>query len=213
MAVPEFIYIGDPMCSWCYGFTPVLEALKYKFGGRADFTLRVGGLRPGDQAEPMHSGMAAMLRHHWEAVRERSGQPFDFEFLERKNFLYDTEPSCRAVVTARTMDFSKAYDFFWKVQKAFYAGNQDPTDLVVFKKAAEECGLDSEEFARLWAGPAMREATQEDFVETRRWGVAGYPTVLLRDGKELAVLSRGYMEVEVLGPRLEAWLEGVKTAG
>ena len=23
----EFVYVGDPMCSWCWGFAPVLDQL------------------------------------------------------------------------------------------------------------------------------------------------------------------------------------------
>ena len=210
MAAAEFIYIGDPMCSWCWGFAPVLETLRDRYQGRAEFTVRVGGLRAGGQAEPMVEHRKAMLRHHWEAVRERSGQPFDFSFLERDGFIYDTEPSCRAVVTARSMVERKVYPYFWKIQRAFYAENSDPTDFHLLRALAGEMGLDGEGFERRFHSQAMKDATMEDFVETRRWGVAGYPSVLLRHGKELSVLSRGYMEEEILAPRLESWLEGIR---
>lgn len=206
----EFIYIGDPMCSWCWGFAPVLEKLKDEYGGRADFILRMGGLRPGGQAEPMVEHRKAMLRGHWQAVNERTKQPFDYDFLNRDGFLYDTEPSCKAVVTVRSMDHAKAYAYMWKIQRAFYAENSDPTDPHLFRRLAGELGLDGEEFEKLYQSDAMKEATTEDFMETRRWGVGGYPSVLLRDGKDLSVLTRGYMEEEILAPRLEAWLEGVK---
>ena len=31
---PHFIYFADPMCSWCYGFAPVIETLAKQFEGR-----------------------------------------------------------------------------------------------------------------------------------------------------------------------------------
>ena len=44
----EFVYVGDPMCSWCWGFAPVLERMQEVY----DVPLRVvvGGLRPGSEA-------------------------------------------------------------------------------------------------------------------------------------------------------------------
>lgn len=208
---PEFIYIADPLCSWCWGFEPVLKSLKEKFGGRADFKIMLGGLRPGDQSEEMTDRLAAMLKHHWQAVEQRSGQDFDYSTLDRRDFRYDTEPSCRAVVTARSMDQAKTYAYFWEIQRSFYAQGQDPTRQELFVRIAKHQGLDPVEFEKRYVSDEMKNLTLEDFVETRKMGVGGYPTVLLRLGKELLVLSRGYMEEEVLAPRLESWLEGVKT--
>jgi hypothetical protein len=28
----EFVYVGDPMCSWCWGFSPALEKLDSRYG-------------------------------------------------------------------------------------------------------------------------------------------------------------------------------------
>ncbi len=27
----EFIYVGDPMCSWCWGFSPALEQMGTRY--------------------------------------------------------------------------------------------------------------------------------------------------------------------------------------
>ena len=43
------------------------------------------------------------IRNAWTQVNGATGQPFDFAFLERDGFVYDTEPACRAVVTVRRM--------------------------------------------------------------------------------------------------------------
>ena len=44
----HFLYIADPMCSWCYGFAPVIEALAARFAGRLPVRVMMGGLRAGN---------------------------------------------------------------------------------------------------------------------------------------------------------------------
>ena len=34
MSGHQFVYFADPMCSWCYGFAPVIAALAERFEGR-----------------------------------------------------------------------------------------------------------------------------------------------------------------------------------
>ena len=32
MQALHFIYFADPMCSWCYGFSPTVELLRRRYG-------------------------------------------------------------------------------------------------------------------------------------------------------------------------------------
>jgi len=49
MSGHQFVYFADPMCSWCYGFAPVIAALAERFEGRLGLQLVMGGLRAGQQ--------------------------------------------------------------------------------------------------------------------------------------------------------------------
>ena len=40
------IYFGDPMCSWCYGFSDELNDALNLLSDQVDFELVMGGLRP-----------------------------------------------------------------------------------------------------------------------------------------------------------------------
>ena len=60
-----------------------------------------GGLRAGN-TQAMREKDRDYIRGAWTNVGQASGQPFDFSFFEREEFIYDTEPACRAVVTMRT---------------------------------------------------------------------------------------------------------------
>ena len=48
----HFIYFVDPMCSWCYGFSPVVRSLRRRYRDVLAIRPVMGGLRPGT-TEPM----------------------------------------------------------------------------------------------------------------------------------------------------------------
>ena len=38
------VYIADPMCSWCWGFAPVIDELVREFAGQLSLRVVAGGL-------------------------------------------------------------------------------------------------------------------------------------------------------------------------
>ena len=40
----QLIYFADPMCSWCWGFSPAMEAVTAKYGDQLPVRLILGGL-------------------------------------------------------------------------------------------------------------------------------------------------------------------------
>jgi putative protein-disulfide isomerase len=203
----ELIYIGDPMCSWCWGFSPVMLALAKQCHGRAKVSVVMGGLHPGT-TEPQDQERKDFLRHHWKEVNERTDQPFSYGLLDRNDFVYDTEPACRAVVTARTMqDDMIALEFFSKLQRAFYVDNSDIPKQGVLVRLAEEFGFEKGPFEAQFASNEMIEQTAADFEHARSMGVTGFPTVIVKHKNQYACLTWGYQPIKDLEPVLEKWLE------
>jgi putative protein-disulfide isomerase len=204
---PELVYVGDPMCSWCWGFVPTWNAFMTRHSDRFRYRLIVGGLRPGPAAVSMDDGMKAYLAHHWKQVESRSGQPFDLAFFERNDFVYDTEPSCRAVVTARKMAADKAFAFMDQTHEAFYARNQDPTRTDTLVEIADRLKLPAHEFRKLFESDELRRETERDFQEAREMGVVGFPSVTLVEGGSLKSVTRGWVPLEILEQALKPWAE------
>lgn len=202
----EFLYVGDPMCSWCWGFAPVVERLEERFG--LPVRVLVGGLRPGPAAQTMDEGLRRLLAHHWDQVGVRSGQPFNPGPLGWEGWSYDTEPPCRAVVTMRELDESRALPFFTRLQRAFYVDNLDVTSPETYPELVVDFGVDPHEFAELLDSEQMRRRTWEDFRQARSLGVNGFPTLLIREGDDHYVVSRGYAPLERLAGVLTPWLAG-----
>ena len=133
----ELIYVGDPMCSWCWGIAPELDAL---INVHPDVPLRivVGGLRPGPNAQTVDAAMADRLLHHWQDVEARTGQPFDQGVFDDLGWLYDTEPACRAVVVMRELAPHETFRFFKRIQRAFYAEGQPVWDPNAFEALLDD---------------------------------------------------------------------------
>jgi putative protein-disulfide isomerase len=206
MPHPHLIYIADPMCSWCWGFSPVIDAIRDRFGAALPIRLVLGGLRPGTTA-PMHEKAKRTTREHWEHVREASGQPFDFAFFDREGFVYDTEPASRAVVVARRS--ARGLEMLPAVHRAFYAHNRDVTQADVLGDVAAEVGLDRESFLDAFGSEAAREETWTDFAIAQKAGITGFPTLLggAADGGEYGIVTHGFQPAQRILPILERWLE------
>ncbi|MEZ5854974.1 MAG: DsbA family protein [Hyphomicrobiaceae bacterium] len=202
----HFIYFADPMCSWCYGFSPVIEQLATHFQDRLPVRLIMGGLRAGNR-QPMRDKDRDYIRSAWTNVHEASGQPFDFSFFDREAFTYDTEPACRAVVTMRRLAPDKALAFNARVSRAFYAENRDVTDDEVLADVAAEAGMDHSTFLAELRSETSRTQTAEDFQFAKRSGVEGFP--LLAAGREdtgYALVTHGFRPVDGLPEAIEDWL-------
>jgi putative protein-disulfide isomerase len=209
----EIIYVGDPMCSWCWGISPQLNQLQRKATQESiPYRIVVGGLRPGG-GDPWNEQFINFLRHHWEEVSARSGQPFGYQLFERNHFNYDTEPSCRAVVAARQMNPSVEQRFFELTQHYFYVQNEDPKEVSFYKPICKELHLDFEAFTKLFQSEAIKKATQKDFQLNRSWGVRGYPTILVRHGAQMYVIGRGYTTYDQLWSAVEQVLEEAEAEG
>jgi putative protein-disulfide isomerase len=198
---PTIIYVGDPMCSWCYGISGELVKLKSDLGSSYDFQLIVGGLRPGG-GDAWDTEFKNFLKHHWEDVSKASGQPFNFDILNTDEFNYDTEPSCRAVVIARDMKPDIAFDFFADVQKGFYVKNQDPKTADFYKDICSKYDLDFSEFNQKFSSVEYKEKTKKDFSSAGQMGVRGFPTILLKENGALKVIANGFAPYKTLKSRI-----------
>ena len=204
----NLIYIGDPMCSWCYGFAAPLDQLLADPQAAAPIEMLIvlGGLRPFTQ-EPMSPERADELAGHWRQVADASGQPFaqaPDTAMHRPGFTYDTEPASRAVVAVRSHWPEHTWAYFKAVQHAFYTDGRNVTEGVVLADVAEDLGVPRDAFNEAFESQAMRDATLRDFERSKGWGVQGFPTLLAEHGDHLHLFGSGFMPIAVLRQRLAA---------
>ncbi|MDH3514461.1 MAG: DsbA family protein, partial [Gammaproteobacteria bacterium] len=174
-------YFADPMCSWCWGFSPVISAIRDGYASRLRIALMLGGLRPGT-TDPMTAKSREEILHHWQDVHRMTGQPFAFDGAMPEGFIYDTEPASRAVITVGDIQPEVIFPYFKSVQEAFYARGLNVTQTDTLATVAEDHGLEKSAFLERFNSDDIRRKTQTHFQITRESGVRGFPTVLLQAG-------------------------------
>jgi putative protein-disulfide isomerase len=196
------------MCSWCYGFSHELKQFLADIPG-AELDIVLGGLRAYNK-QIMDADQRTMILSHWEKVRQISGLPFDMTGLDKPAFIYDTEPACRAVVTAKilTEDMPTKINFavFDAIQHAFYAEAKDVTKEQVLAEVAVQAlnaydnseAFDVASFLESLSSVESKEETRQHFEQIQRWGVRGFPMLLLVKEDGLYTLSSGYAKAQDL---------------
>ena len=199
--IKEIIIVADPMCSWCWGFEPVIKTLQKKIDPKIKLSLLVGGLRSqGDQA--WTNEFKSFLQEHWKQVEAKTGQMFNTEILEKKVFEYNTEPACRALVTLREIDETKQFLFLNALQEAFYLRAVDITNEKVLSTLVKDFGIDEAEFLSLFRSDKMIEKTQADVYKSRSMGANVFPSVVIIDEEGHLCVVKGYKDYEELSKLL-----------
>lgn len=208
MNPPLLWYFADPMCSWCWGFTPVIESVRETCRPRLKIALVLGGLR--SDTAPQTPAQRDEILHHWREVHARSGQPFRFEGAMPEGFVYDTEPPSRAVLAAGSLDAEQTFPMYKAIQSAFYAEGRDVTQADTLTDLAAGLGFERDAFLQAFESEAMRSKTQAHFQQARQVGVRGFPTLILQQGDKLHLITHGWQPPAKICAALDAKL--VETA-
>lgn len=199
--IKEIIIVADPMCSWCWGFEPVIKVLQKKIDSKFKLSLLLGGLRSkGDQA--WTNEFKSFLQEHWKHVEAKTGQKFNTQILEKHTFEYNTEPACRALVTLREIDETKQFLYLSTLQEAFYLRAVDITNESILCDLVKELGIDENEFLSLFRSEKMIERTQADVYKSRSMGANVFPSVVIIDEEGHLCVLKGYKDYKELSKLL-----------
>lgn len=200
---PKLIYVGDPMCSWCYGISEELYTVINKYDGQVDLEIVMGGLRPYN-TEKM-SSMKDFLSHHWEDVNKASGQEFKYSILDT-DLPYDTEPASRATLVVRDLAPKKEYAFFKAMQKSFYFENKNPLSLDTYHEILKSLGIDIKSFDQKWASEEYKKKIKLDFLRANELNARSFPTLLLEINGELTAIAIGYADASTMVDKIDKLL-------
>lgn len=204
-------YFADPMCSWCWGFAPVISAIKDRYAAQMKVALVLGGLRPGT-TEAMTPKAREDILHHWRDVHRMSGQPFQFDGALPEGFVYDTEPPSRAIIAVSEINSDATFAYYKSVQEAFYAHGENITQRETLAGLGVQQGIDRERFLELFDSDAVKQKTRRHFEMARESGVRGFPTVVLQDEGGTMLLTNGYRSFDTVAPEIDNWLVKSKCA-
>ena len=207
----HFIYFVDPMCSWCYGFSPTVRILRDRYRDLVPIRPVMGGLRPGT-TEPMPEKARRSLVGHWDEIGALTGVKFSPALGERDGFVYDTDPAARAVVLARRTSDDEALDLLERLHLAFYADGRDITDPAELALIAAEQGFDRAAFETQLGDEGLKQETWRDYAISQRAGATGFPTLIVGPNSDGAytLVTRGYQDTAHIVAGIDGWLASAR---
>ncbi len=210
--MPTLHYLFDPLCGWCYGAAPLVQAARAVPGLQVAF--HGGGMMTGSNRRQITPAWRGYVLPHDRRIEQLSGQPFGDAYinglLNDTTAMLDSEPPITAILAAEALA-GKGLDMLQRVQRAHYVDGLRIADLPVLVALAQELGMDGAAFQAEYARQAGA-ATQRHIDASRallaQVGGQGFPTFVLDDGSgALSVIDIG----QFLGQpaKLQAQLGGV----
>ncbi len=180
-------YLFDPLCGWCYGAAPLLEAAHSL--PEVQIELHAGGLLTGANRRAISPEWRAYVLPHDRRIAELSGQPFGDGYfnglLNDQAAVLDSEPPISAILAAQAIA-GQGLALLQRLQHAHYVEGRRIADLPVLMALAGELGLPLPQFTKAYQTLRGRQ-THSHIAASRallaQAGVEGFPSVLLADAQ------------------------------
>lgn len=198
-------YFYDALCSWCYGFSPVLKKLSEKYEDEFDFQVISGGMQTGDRKQPV-SDIRDYLKGAYLNVTARTGVQFGADFmevLEDGTRLLDSVPAAVALSVVKELKPMEALKFAGSIQKAIYYDGINWNKAESFIPYAEKAGIEADLFLEKFQEDAFLEKAKTDFKLAANFGITGFPSVVLKRKEKYYLIAQGFLPFEQLEEALQ----------
>jgi len=170
------------MCSWCWGFAPVLTQLLSSLPEGIELRRVLGGLAV-DSDVPMPAEMQSMLQETWRRIETRIPETkFNFDFWTQCQPRRSTYPSCRAVITARQQGAQFDVLMTTAIQKAYYQQARNPSDIETLVELANELELDTSKFKEDISSETTQQVLDAEIELSRELHAESFPSLVLERG-------------------------------
>lgn len=194
MSLPILHYIYDPLCGWCYGASPLIQAAKRVNG--LTIALHGGGMMTGANRQQVTPALRSYVMPHDHRIASLTGQPFGEPYF--KGLLMDTEavfdsaPPTIAVLAAAQWGTNMALDMLARIQHAHYAQGRQIAREETLYDLARELALPEQEFVAAYqahSGKLIHDHIQHSRQFLAEQGGQGFPTFILQQQEHYSVVD------------------------
>lgn len=188
-------YVYDPLCGWCYGAAPLLEAAAGL--PTLQIALHAGGLWLGSRRQYMGQALRDHVRPHDERIQALTGQPFGEryfnELLLSDGLLLDSEPPIRAILAVTELG-GDGFSLLHRIQQSHYLDGQWVGDQAHLARLAQEQGITPEAFALAFGQVDLAGHLAQSQGWLRRLGGQGFPTLgLMQEGSLIPLPASSFL--------------------
>ena len=201
---PKLYYIFDPICGWCFGMSPAITALHNEWKDQVDFEVISGGMILGDRVGPIRS-FAHIIQGSRARLEDTTGVRFGDAFwakLEQGDMVMGSLKPSVALAVSRDMAPERSIEFAAAIQRAIYVDGMEPELTEAYRPLAESFGLDADEFLKRMGYPHYEMVANKDFAQSAKWGIQGFPSVVVFHQDQGYLIARGYSPFEALDKSL-----------
>ncbi|TBR41937.1 DsbA family protein [Marinomonas agarivorans] len=190
------IYCYDPMCSWCWGFTPTWQALKSALApliDKKELTIQpmLGGLAV-DSNAPMPLPMRDKLQATWQQISQQLGTEFNYDFWTECQPRRSTYPACRACLVARDQGLEE--EMIEQIQHAYYLHAKNPSDLDTLTECAHKLGMKETGFLKAMEHVKATEQLELEVSQARQLGLNSFPSLAVIQGNRFIAIPLNYQD-------------------
>jgi len=192
----KLYYFHDPMCSWCYAFSAVLNAIETKLPDSIELIKVVTGLAP-DSMTPMTTELQKTIQAHWKKIEQSvPNVSFNYDFWHKNTAIRSTYPACRAVLAAKNQSDDFENEMISQIQHAYYKNAENPALIEVLIKCAQRCDIDIPYFINDLMGQEIENELQKQIEFTRQLSVFSYPSLRLESNNTITPINIDYIDAE-----------------
>jgi putative protein-disulfide isomerase len=195
----KLYYLYDPMCSWCWGYRPVWDALQKNLPAFINVEYIAGGLAP-DSNSPMPLAQQQMIQNHWRSIESKLGTRFNYDFWQNNIPRRSTYNACRAAIAAHQQDCQKV--MIDAIQRGYYLQAMNPSDVTVLIDLAEEisqrsnCRFNVEQFTIDIRSAKTEQELNRQISLARSLSRQGFPSLVLEHDSKIYQIPIDYCDYQ-----------------
>ena len=203
----KIIVFADPVCTWCWGSSPIIRALEYRYNGQIEFEYCMVGMiddiatfnnrRLQIGGEDIELSNRNILKH-WLEASSIHGMPVEEQNFHLFNSKHrSTIPLCKAYIAAKrfsprrcdgTTDTTMANHYLRRIQEATAAEALHTTDPDVLIDLSAVCGFTPKEIKDAMHGQYVENEFKKQREKAYKYDIDTTPSYILRyEGCEVVI--------------------------
>lgn len=200
------IYIHDPMCSWCYGFKPVLESLHRELKDIIEIHYLLGGLAI-DNEQAMPELMQKQIIQNWNTIEKTiPGITFNYDFWTKCVARRSTYPSCRAILATIKQDINLERDMLKLIQQAYYQDAKNPSDYNVLYELSKKLNLNQKQFVSDIHSDEINDKLMSQVQRCRDIGAESFPSLYLNIDDTYQPIVLDYNNADIIIDHIKSFI-------
>ena len=192
---PTLIYVFDPLCGWCYGFSPVISKIASSYKDVLSIETVCGGMITDDQIGFIKQ-KAPFLKKAIALVTQHTGAKFSRYFIDTvmldSSRIMTSVQSSIAIMICKEMKPESLLSFIEELHKYIYVKGIDMTKDESYLELAKQFLIPEKEFLLKMKNIKYKNAAIKEFNKAEQLGISSFPALLLSNKGKVTVISNGY---------------------